>query len=283
MEVSLGWNLKEFNGRDRTQEEGDQRGKEERGGTYVEGRGGEEKSGATLGREAERGHPGDQRHRCRHAKGRRVCARSKRWWNDEITELRKTLGTAKHARLPAAVREACRNLRIAIRRAKNLLEQLPRERPWCRCLGSCMIHSTATGRQLETTHQRRLRARNHQRRRGRMILEVPFLNPTRQRSHCANHGDEARHRVTRELVGRILLGGCSNGRGPDRRRSGSGIRSGSPPSSSHASKAGIWPRGGDANAGKPDYRQVSAPGHCPTGLAGQSGGKDSSSPDLGPA
>ena len=35
--------------------------------------------------------------------------------------------------------------------------------------------------------------------------------------------------------------------------------------------------------GKPDYRQVSAPGHCPTGLAGQSGGKDSSSPDLGPA
>ena len=56
-----------------------------------------------------------------HAKKRRTCVRSKAWWNDEITELRKARGKATRERRqnPAAYREAQTTLRRAIRRAKK--------------------------------------------------------------------------------------------------------------------------------------------------------------------
>ena len=57
----------------------------------------------------------------RHAKKRRVCARSKAWWTQEISELRKKRGKATRERRqnPAACGEAQQTLRRAIRRAKR--------------------------------------------------------------------------------------------------------------------------------------------------------------------
>jgi len=58
------------------------------------------------------------------AKKRRVCARSKRWWTPEISELRTALGRAKRQRTQGRitrrqVKDARRVLRRAIRKAKR--------------------------------------------------------------------------------------------------------------------------------------------------------------------
>ena len=49
----------------------------------------------------------------RHAKRLRICSRSKRWWNDEISQLRKDLGRTKRA---AKNRQATRKQVAAARR-----------------------------------------------------------------------------------------------------------------------------------------------------------------------
>src|SRR5258706_406194 len=54
-----------------------------------------------------------------HARQRRWCSRSKRWWTDELRDLRTTLGRAKRMRNWARIRSARRDLRRAIRKAKK--------------------------------------------------------------------------------------------------------------------------------------------------------------------
>ena len=54
-----------------------------------------------------------------HARHRRWCSRSKRWWNDELRDLRATLGRAKRRRNWGRIRSARRELRSAIRKAKK--------------------------------------------------------------------------------------------------------------------------------------------------------------------
>ena len=57
-----------------------------------------------------------------HARKKRWCSRSKRWWNPELRDLRKILGTARRKKRVAGisrVQEARRNLRRAIRKAKK--------------------------------------------------------------------------------------------------------------------------------------------------------------------
>jgi len=55
----------------------------------------------------------------RHAKQRRWCTRSKRWWTDELRDLRKILARVRRKRDWEAAREAKRNQRREIRRAKK--------------------------------------------------------------------------------------------------------------------------------------------------------------------
>jgi len=54
-----------------------------------------------------------------HARHRRWCSRSRRWWNDELRDLRVTLGRAKRTRNWARIESARRELRRAIRKAKK--------------------------------------------------------------------------------------------------------------------------------------------------------------------
>jgi len=54
-----------------------------------------------------------------HARHRRWCSRSKRWWNDELRDLRATLGRAKRTRNWARIKSARRELSRAIRKAKK--------------------------------------------------------------------------------------------------------------------------------------------------------------------
>ena len=55
----------------------------------------------------------------RYAKVKRTCARSKRWWTEELSELRRAVRRARSGRIPAEIRTARRNLRRAIRQAKK--------------------------------------------------------------------------------------------------------------------------------------------------------------------
>ena len=58
----------------------------------------------------------------KYTRRKRVCALSKRYWTQEIADLRKVVGRAKRNRTkrPHALREARKRLRQAIRKAKKL-------------------------------------------------------------------------------------------------------------------------------------------------------------------
>jgi len=55
----------------------------------------------------------------RHAVQKRWCSRSKRWWTDELRDLRKTLGRVRRRKDWEATRVAKRDQRREIRRAKR--------------------------------------------------------------------------------------------------------------------------------------------------------------------
>jgi len=202
---------------------------------------------------------------------RRVCMRSKRWWNDEIAELRRGLGKARRAdrsHRTGTTRAARRDLRRAIRTAKkagwnSFLENTSRRaarytNPRPDDSARPLISGDCTAIPREEME--------------RMILEAAFPEPPPDNGVTAPQGGEAYKATDQSLVGRILSG-CSNRSAPGEDRMGAEvvtllwewdperitnlvrqcIRVGIHPESWKTARRIVIPK-----PGKPDYRQVRA-------------------------
>ena len=148
----------------------------------------------------------------RFAVPRRVCMRSKRWWNNEIAELRKELGKPRRAdrhHRTGATKTARRELRRAIRRAKkacwkSFLEDATSEDVWTAARYTNprpddSARPLVCGDRTAITHEEK----------ERMILESAFPAPPPDNGITAPQGRSAHTAIDQSPVGRILAG-CSN-------------------------------------------------------------------------
>jgi len=158
------------------------------------------------------------------AKRRRVCLRSKRWWNEEIAELRKAKGRALRTnwdRKHETTRVARRDLRRAIRRAKNcwdnFLENASGEDVWTavRYTNPRLDDSAkplVNGERTAVTRDDK----------EQMILVTAFPEPPSDNGIKAPQAGAAHRAVKRPLVGSILAG-CSNRSAPGEDRMGAEV------------------------------------------------------------
>jgi len=208
-------------------------------------------------------------------KPRRMCMRSKRWWNQEITDLRKELGKARRAdrdHRTGATRAARRSLRRAIRKAKkacwnNFLENASSEDVWTAVKYTSprpddSAKPLISGDQTAITREEK----------EHMILTAAFPAPPEDNGIIAPPGGKAYERINQSLLGRILAS-CSNQSAPGEDRMGAEvvkllrewdparistltklcIKSGTHPETWKTAKGVVIPK-----PGKPDYRQVRA-------------------------
>ena len=145
-----------------------------------------------------------------HARQRRWCTRSKRWWNDGLRDLRATLGRAKRTRNWARIRSARRELRRAIRRAKRdcwnkFLQDADGNDVWTatrytsvRIDKAGQVLVDEDGLQAETLEERQ-----------RALLKGHFPPAPKDTTPYEGvaHGGIAYQRVEQRLVG-MLLGKC---------------------------------------------------------------------------
>ena len=201
--------------------------------------------------------------------------RSKRWWNDEIAELRRELGKARpkaRDHRTGATRAVRRELRRAIRRAKkacwnSFLENATSEDMWTAARYTTprpddSAKTLISGDRTAITYEDM----------ERMILESAFPEPPPDNGIRAPQGGSAYMAIDQPLVGRILAG-CSNQSVPGEDRMGAEVvkvlwqwdperitnlvrlcvQVGTHPEGWKTAKGIVIPK-----PGKPDYRQVRA-------------------------
>jgi len=206
---------------------------------------------------------------------RRVCMRSKRWWNDEIAELGKELGKARRTdryHRTGTTKAARRELRRAIRTAKktcwnSFLENASGEDVWT-AVRYTHPKPDDNARPLIGRGDTAITRDDKE----RMILKTAFPEPPPDNGITAPQGGLANMAIDQSLVGRILAG-CSNQSAPDEDRMGAEIvkllwsweperinnltrlyvQVGTHPGSWKTAKGIVIPK-----PGKPDYRQVRA-------------------------
>ena len=154
------------------------------------------------------------------AKPQRVCMRSKRWWTDEISELRKALGKAKHTQhqdqrwhRADGVRTARHELRRAIRRAKKecwskFLENASGDDMWTAVKYSSPRRDDSA-RPLISGDLTAVTREDKE----RMILMAAFPEPPPDNGSRTPQGGSAHSAVGQPLVGRLLVS-CSNQSAP---------------------------------------------------------------------
>jgi len=160
----------------------------------------------------------------RHGKLRRWCTRSKRWWTDELRELRKILGKARRGREWDEVREAKRNQRREIRKAKRkcwntFLSQAKGNEVW-----AATRHTSErldkTGVALREGEGPLLEG-HEEREKGILATHFP-QSPGDEGEAGEPAGGEAFQRVDEDLVG-ILLGRAANSSAPGEDKINAGI------------------------------------------------------------